>query len=84
MTEWKIGETAESKKLETFKILKYFKYQHLPPHLQAISKPFSDLAHEIADRYMEIGKENNFDIAETIAGLRKVLEAKDCIVRSVI
>ncbi|HEX8698968.1 MAG TPA: hypothetical protein VF815_09035 [Myxococcaceae bacterium] len=26
-------------------ILKFFKYGHLPPHLQAVSKPFHDLAH---------------------------------------
>lgn len=55
-------------------ILKYFKYIHLPEHLQKISKPFSDLAHKIVDE--------SEPSAERTAGLRKLLEAKDCIVRS--
>jgi hypothetical protein len=33
------GETAE--------LLSAFRYQHLPPHLQAASKPWCDLAHEL-------------------------------------
>lgn len=28
-------------------ILQFFAYTHLPPHLQAVSKPFCDLAHAI-------------------------------------
>ena len=59
----------------TAAILKYFEYAHLPPHLQDISKPFHDLAHEIVQRESNNG-------AEVTAGLRKLLEAKDCIVRS--
>ena len=55
-------------------ILKYFKYEHLPEKLQAISKPFCDLAAEIDGKYT--------DSAEKSAGLRKLLEAKDCIVRA--
>lgn len=30
-------------------LLQFFKYEHLPPHLQVISKPFSDMAHKIAN-----------------------------------
>ena len=60
----------------TFAILKYFKYDHLPAHLQAISRPFSQLAHTIAN--------NETNPAETAAGLRKLLEAKDCAVRAMI
>ena len=55
-------------------ILKYFAYSHLPEHLQEISKHFSDLAEKMAKQ----GK----DAQETAAGLRKLLEAKDCAVRS--
>ena len=55
-------------------ILKYFKYDHLPATLQAISKPFGDLAASI-DASVPDG-------AEKSAGLRKLLEAKDCIVRA--
>lgn len=55
-------------------ILRYFKYDHLPAHLQAISKPFCDMAQSIAD-----GETSG---PETTTGLRKLLEAKDCIVRA--
>lgn len=54
-------------------LLKYFKYDHLPSHLQDVSKPFCDLAYDIAGKY---------DGPELTAGLRKLLEAKDCIVRA--
>lgn len=57
-------------------ILAFFKYEHLPPHLQEISKPFHDLAHEVAGR----GK----SLPETAMALRKLLEAKDCAVRAAI
>lgn len=58
------------------RILKYFKYDHLPEHLQAVSKGFHVLAWEIADRDSEV--------EETMAGLRKLLEAKDCAVRAMV
>ena len=55
-------------------ILKYFEYSHLPEKLKAVSEPFSKLAWEL---------ENNLpDGAEKSAGLRKLLEAKDCMVRA--
>lgn len=59
-------------------ILKYFKYDHLPTHLQEISKPFSELAEKMADTIQ------GDNIAEVTAGLRKLLEAKDCAVRAMI
>lgn len=58
------------------RMLQFFKYDHLPQHLQAVSKPFSDLAHSIVTTYPAN--------PERTAGLRKLLEAKDCIVRSTI
>lgn len=60
-----------------FPILEYFKYDHLPEHLQSISKPFCVLAKAMA----LYGADNP---QETAAGLRKLLEAKDCAVRSVL
>lgn len=57
-------------------ILKYFTYQHLPEHLQKISGPICAMA-EAIDRDLPDG-------AEKSAGLRKLLEAKDCFVRSVV
>lgn len=55
-------------------ILKYFAYQHLPEKLQAVSKPFHDLAHALIATTAQG--------AEQSAGLRKLLEAKDCFVRA--
>lgn len=54
-------------------ILPYFKYAHLPEHLEAVSRPFSQLAHQFAEQ---------LDGPELTAGLRKLLEAKDCMVRA--
>lgn len=59
-----------------FPILKHFRYDHLPEHLQEISKPFGELAAEVADR--------GGDMAEATTALRKLLEAKDAAVRAVI
>lgn len=55
-------------------ILKYFEYKHLPAHLQEISKPIGDLA-ILLDESLP-------DSAEKSAGMRKLLEAKDCMVRA--
>lgn len=55
-------------------ILRYFHYSHLPPKLQEISKPFCDVAKNL----IGVLPRN----AERSAGLRKLLEAKDCMVRA--
>ena len=55
-------------------IIKYFEYEHLPEHLQEVSKPICDLA-KTMDEMLP-------DCAEKSAGLRKLLEAKDCMVRA--
>ena len=55
-------------------IMKYFAYQHLPAHLQEVSKPIGDLA-TLMDETLPDG-------AEKSAGLRKLLEAKDALVRA--
>lgn len=55
-------------------IMQYFEYAHLPPHLQAVSQPFGDLAAQLNKQLPE-GPEKS-------AGLRKLLEAKDCMVRA--
>lgn len=57
----------------TTNILRYFAYAHLPPHLQTISQPFHELAFEMAEE---------LEGPELTAGLRKLLEAKDCMVRA--
>ena len=58
-------------------VLKFFKYDHLTPALQEISRPFAELANQVAER----GKEGN---PETTVCLRKLLEAKDAAVRAVL
>lgn len=55
-------------------LLRYFAYAHLPEHLQRISRPYGELAQLMADT-LPAG-------AETTAALRKLLESKDCAVRS--
>jgi len=54
--------------------IQYFEYKHLPEKLQAVSKPVYDLAHQMESALP--------DGAEKSAGMRKLLEAKDCFVRS--
>lgn len=55
-------------------LLRYFEYSHLPTHLQAASVPFKKTAWALADALPPS--------AELTAGLRKLLEAKDCMVRA--
>lgn len=56
-------------------VLRFFAWEHLPETLQVVSKPFSDLAHQVA---------NNEELSgpEVTVCLRKLLEAKDCAVRA--
>ena len=58
----------------TAQIARYFDYGHLPPHLAAVSKVLHDAAEQLLDHVS--------DGPETTAGLRKLLEAKDCFVRA--
>jgi hypothetical protein len=55
-------------------IAQFFAYDHLPPHLREISAPCARLA----ERAIEVLP----DGPELTAGLRKLLEAKDCFVRA--
>ena len=55
-------------------IMKFFAYEHLPEHLKETSKLCHDLAKQV-DSTLPHG-------AEKSAGLRKLLEAKDCFVRA--
>jgi hypothetical protein len=55
-------------------ILQFFAYEHLRPDLQAVSKPFGDLAREIVDTLPRN--------PERTVALRKLLESKDAAVRA--
>ena len=61
-------------KVNEDRMMKWFEYKHLPEHLQAVSKPFGDLADKLCSE-VEPGPER------TVA-LRKLLEAKDAAVRA--
>ena len=56
-------------------MLRYFKYDHLPERLQAVSLPFHTLAHQLAAD-LPPGP-------EATTALRRLLESKDCAVRAV-
>ncbi len=57
-------------------MLQFFEYQHLPEVLRAASEPFGRMAYQIVASFPRN--------PERTAGLRKLLEAKDCIVRSML
>jgi len=54
--------------------IKWFSYDHLTKELQEVSKPISELA--------QLMEETLPDGPEKSAGMRKLLEAKDCFVRA--
>jgi hypothetical protein len=57
-------------------LMQFFAYNHLPEKLQAVSKPFGELAEKI----MQTCPGN----PERHEAFRKLLEAKDCAIRSLI
>lgn len=76
---------------QTEHILQFFSYEHLPPHLQAVSKAFCDLARIIVG---DLGLGTGADVTvaqfplprnqERTVALRKLLEAKDAAVRALV
>jgi hypothetical protein len=59
----------------TAAVIKWFDYRHLPADLQEVVAPIAALATEMASKG---------EGPELTAGLRKLLEAKDCFVRTTI
>jgi len=57
-------------------IAQFFAYEHLPPHLQAVSAPFGQLAQDIIATLPRN--------PERTVALRKLLEAKDAAVRALL
>lgn len=57
-------------------MLQFFVHAHLPKHLADVSRPFSELAHQIV---AELPRN-----PERTVALRKLLEAKDCAVRALV
>lgn len=58
------------------RLMQFFKYDHLPEHLREPSRSCAELAQKIDETLPET--------AEKTAGLRKLLEAKDCFVRALL
>ena len=58
------------------RMLKWFKFDHLPERLQPVSRECFLLA-GVMDNILPEGPEKT-------AGLRKLLEAKDCFVRAMV
>lgn len=56
------------------RLMRFFKFDHLPDALQEPSKSCSELAAKMDETLGES--------AEKTAGMRKLLEAKDCFVRA--
>ncbi len=54
--------------------LQFFKFEHLPPHLQVASRPFAALANHIVQTLPENEQRH--------LALQKLIEAKDCAVRA--
>lgn len=69
-------------------ILQFFTYEHLPSHLQEVSRPFCELAHRIVEG--EDCGETSLAVPplprnpERTVALRKLLEAKDAAVRALV
>lgn len=55
-------------------IMRWFGYDHLPPHLQAVSRPYADLAQALTASIPHS--------QELAVALRKLLESKDAAVRA--
>jgi hypothetical protein len=62
--------------MPTDRMLQFFVYEHLPQNLQLASKPFCMLAKDIVDNYPMN--------PERTVTLRKLLEAKDAAVRTLL
>lgn len=69
-----LAKAVEDRHPSTKSIAAWFEFRHLPPNLQPFSRSFYDLALRMIQELP--------DSPELTAGLRKLLEAKDCMVRA--
>ncbi len=54
--------------------LQFFYYEHLPEHLQEISRPFAQLVTKLCEKLPDNPQRKQM--------VEKILEAKDCAVRA--
>jgi hypothetical protein len=73
-TREELAEFLVGRHPSTVAIFRHFTYAHLPTHLQRFSAPVCALACQMLDLLP--------DGPELTAGLRKLLEAKDCLTRA--
>jgi hypothetical protein len=69
-----LSENGTDMDQQTDPIMQFFAFEHLPERLQAVSRPFGQLAAQII--------ENLPRNPERTVALRKLLEAKDAAVRA--
>jgi hypothetical protein len=60
----------------TDRMMQFFAYEHLPPHLQEASRPFGELAKLVVETLPQN--------PERTVALRHLLDAKDAAVRTLI
>lgn len=68
------GDYDQPRNVDRPAIMRFFRWEHLPSPMRHVSQAFADLAEWMIA--------NIPDSAERAAGLRKLLEAKDCAVRA--
>lgn len=61
--------------------LRWLAWEHLPPALQEISRPLSDLGHHFADT---LYKGHGAPPAQLLLGIQRLVEAKDALVRAAV
>lgn len=70
------NDTGRDNKMPQDRMLQFFEYEHLPENLQIASKPFCELARRVAAEWP-------MNPERTVC-LRKLLEAKDAAVRTLL
>lgn len=80
----KLDDVELAALLGVMPILRFFDYEHLPSHLASVSRGFHNVAWTGVLRTARWdGGAVSFDHPQEVAaGLRKLLEAKDCFVRA--
>ena len=82
-------QPAKPEQMHPEHIMQFFTYEHLPPHLQAVSKPFCVLAQAMVgvESALPEGSPVQFPLPrnpERTVALRKLLESKDAAVRALL
>ena len=71
-----MDELKETPPLPREPMLRFFRYEHLPAELQAMSRPFGDLARDLCERLPAS--------AERTKALNDLLRSKDWAVRALL